>query len=294
LERLEHIEGRHPVAEALRSGRRIHRIYLAEGAQGSAADILELAKAAGVPVSFVPRAEVQAMTQGRTSQGVVALAEPRVYQDVDAMLAAAARSGRPPLLVALDGVEDPGNLGSIIRTAAAAGAHGVIIPKDRAAGLTPAAVKAAAGAADRIAVAREVNLVRTIEKLKEKGIWAVGAEAGAPQDYTRVDYTAGTVFVIGGEHRGLRRLVREKCDFLVSIPMAGPLNSLNASVAAGILIYEAVRQRRLGPAPAVPAAPTGPTASAGSRGSGSSSVSSGPASLSTSSGFRPAGGSTRT
>ncbi len=240
---VEHIEGRHPVLEAIRSGRRVRQVYLAEGAHGSAVEIIKLAKTVGIPVTCVPRAELEAMTQGRVNQGVVALAEPRGYQDPDAILAAAARRGQAPLLVVLDGVEDPGNLGSVIRTAAAAGAHGVIFPKDRSAGLTPAAVKAAAGAADHIAVAREVNLARAIERLKGQGIWAVGADAAANRTYTDVDYTSPTAIVVGGEHRGLRRLVREKCDYLVSIPMAGPLNSLNASVAAAILIYEAVRQR---------------------------------------------------
>lgn len=240
---MEHIEGRHPVVEAIKSGRRVHQVYMAAGARGSAAQIVELAKAARVPVTYLPRAEIDAMTQGRKSQGVVALAEPRGYQDPEAMLAAAARRGQAPLLVILDGVEDPGNLGSVIRTAAAAGVHGVIIPKDRSAALTPAAVKAAAGAADHVAVAREVNLARAIERLKGQGIWTVGADAAATQNYTQVDYTSPTAFVVGGEHQGLRRLVREKCDFLVSIPMTGPLNSLNASVAAAILIYEAVRQR---------------------------------------------------
>lgn len=240
---LEHIEGRHPVAEAIRSGRRVSQVFLAEGSRQTAGELVELAKAARIPITFLPRAELDAMTQGRSSQGVVALAEPRAYQDPDAMLAIAARRGEAPLLVLLDGVEDPGNLGSVIRTAAAAGAHGVVIPKDRSAGLTPAAVKASAGAVDHIAVAREVNLARAIEGLKGKGIWTVGADAAAKQTYTEVDYTSPIAFVVGGEHKGLRHLVREKCDYLVSIPMSGRLNSLNASVAAAILIYEAVRQR---------------------------------------------------
>jgi 23S rRNA (guanosine2251-2'-O)-methyltransferase len=242
---VEHIEGRHPVLEAMRAGRRLQRIYLATGAGGVAQEIVELAKSRGVPLAYLPRAEIDAMTQGRSSQGVVALAQPRAYQDADAMLAAAARQGEAPLVILLDGVEDPGTLGSLIRTAASAGAHGVIIPKDRSATLTPAAVKAAAGAADRIAVAREVNLARAIDQLKEKGLWTVGADATADQTYTEVDYTSPTAIVVGGEHQGLRRLVREKCDFLVRIPMMGRFNSLNASVAAAILIYEAVRQRDL-------------------------------------------------
>ncbi len=245
---VEHIEGRHPVTEAIRAGRRIQKIYLAAGVHGAIDEITRLAAAKGIPIAQLPRAELDAMTQGRVNQGVVALAEPRGYQDPEDMLSAAAGRNQVPLLVVLDGVEDPRNLGSIIRTAAAAGAHGVIIPKDRAADLTPAAVKAAAGAADHIAVAREVNLARALDRLKEKGVWTVGADAAAKQVYTEVDYTIPTAIVVGGEHQGLRRLVKEKCDFLVRIPMAGRLNSLNASVAAAILIYEAVRQRAARPA----------------------------------------------
>ena len=243
---VEHVEGRHPVLQALRAGRRVHRILLAAGAKkGSVEDILQVARERNVPVAYLSRQELDAMTQGRVNQGVIALAEPLAYQDTDGILAAAARYGQAPLIVLLDGVEDPGNLGSIIRTAAAAGAHGVVIPKDRSAGLTPAAVKAAAGAADLLPVAREVNLARAMDQLKEKGLWTVGADAAAGQLYTDVDLTSPTAIVVGGEHQGLRRLVREKCDFLVRIPMAGPLNSLNASVAAAILIFEAVRQRGL-------------------------------------------------
>lgn len=244
MEQVEHIEGRHPVLEAIRAGRRIRKIFLVSGARGVAADVLREARERGIPVTYLPRHQLDAMTGGRANQGVVALAEPRAYQTVGDMLAAAAGRDEPALLVALDGVEDPRNLGSIIRTATAAGAHGVIIPSRRAAGLTPAALKAAAGAADQIAVAREVNLTRVLEHLKEKGVWTVGADAGATLTYTEVDYTVPVAIVVGGEHRGVRRLVRETCDFLVSIPMPGPTSSLNASVAAAILLYEALRQRR--------------------------------------------------
>ncbi len=242
---MEHIEGRHPVLEAIRAGRRIRRILVASGARGAVTDIVEAAAAGRIPVAYVSREELDAMTRGRVHQGVVALAEPRAYGGAADILAAAARRGETPLLVILDGVEDPRNLGSIIRTAAAAGAHGVIIPTRRSAELTPAAVKAAAGAADHLIVAREVNLARTIDRLKEKGLWTFGADAAGPDLYTGVDLTVPAAIVVGGEHRGLRRLVREKCDFLVKIPMSGPLSSLNAAVAAGIILYEAVRQRSL-------------------------------------------------
>jgi 23S rRNA (guanosine2251-2'-O)-methyltransferase len=242
---LEHIEGRHPVLEAVRAGRQVHKILMTAGARGSAEAILKAARERGIPVSFLPREELDAMTRGRVHQGVVALAEPRAYHTADDLLAVAASRGEVPLLVILDGVEDPRNLGSVIRTAAAAGAHGVVIPTRRSAELTPAAVKAAAGAAEHLPVAKEVNLARTMDGLKEKGLWMIGADATARQVHTEVDLTMPAAVVVGGEHRGLRRLVREKCDFLVRIPMAGNHNSLNASVAAAIILYEAVRQRSL-------------------------------------------------
>lgn len=247
---MEQIEGRHPVLEAIRAGRRVRRLLVATGTRGGVSDIEKAAAERGIPVAYVTRAELDAMCRGRVNQGVVALAEPRTYQDVDTILSVASRAGQKPLVVLLDGVEDPQNLGSIIRTAAAAGAHGVVFPSRRSADLTPAAVKAAAGAADHLAIAREVNLARVLDGLKEKGLWIVGADASAAQVYTEVDLTLPVGLVIGGEHQGLRRLVREKCDFLVRIPMAGPLNSLNAAVAAAILLYEAVRQRLPGAGPA--------------------------------------------
>jgi len=231
------------VLEALRAGRRIKRILVVNGARGSAGDILEAARERGIPVTEVPREKLDAMSRGRVHQGAIALAEPLSYCEPKDMVRAAEARGEAPLIVLLDGIEDPRNLGSILRTSASAGAHGVIIPSRRAAGLSPAAVKAAAGAADHLPVARVVNLARTMDSLKEQGIWTIGADADADRLWTDVDYTTASAVVIGGEHRGLRRLVREKCDFLVRLPMSGPLNSLNASVAAGILLYEAVRQR---------------------------------------------------
>jgi 23S rRNA (guanosine2251-2'-O)-methyltransferase len=240
---VEHIEGRHPVLEAIKGGRKVTKLLVVEGARGSAEDVLAAARAAKIPVTFLPRRELDAMAQGRVHQGVIALAEPRAYQDLDAILETAARSGEPPFVIALDGVEDPRNLGSIIRTAVAAGVHGVVIPERRAAALTPAATKAAAGTAELVAVSREVNLARALEKLKEKGLWTVGADAEATAAHTEVDLTSPVALVIGGEHQGLRRLVREKCDFLVRVPMARKVTSLNASVAAAILLYEVVRQR---------------------------------------------------
>lgn len=256
---MDQIEGRHPVLEAIRAGRRVRKLLLLDGSRGSAADVEAVARRAGIPIVTATRAELDALTRGRVHQGVVALAEPRVYQTVDDIIGLAAQRREAPFVILLDGVEDPRNLGSIIRTATAAGAHGLIIPNRRSADLTPAAVKASAGAADHLAVARVVNLARTLDELKERGLWTVGADAGASATYTQLDLTGPTALVIGGEHQGLRRLVREKCDFLARIPMAGPITSLNASVAAAVLIFEVVRQR------APLAAPT----AGGRRGSGS-------------------------
>ncbi|HCJ10573.1 MAG TPA: 23S rRNA (guanosine(2251)-2'-O)-methyltransferase RlmB [Clostridiales bacterium] len=244
--RFEQIEGRHPVLEAIRAGRRIHRLFIVSGARGSAAEVADMARAAGIPVTYVPRARLDAMSGGRVNQGVVALAEPMAYRDLGDLLSLAEQRREAALLVALDGVEDPRNLGAVIRTAAAAGVHGLVLPTRRAVGLTPAAVKAAAGAADRLPVARVVNLARAMDELREKGLWTIGADAAADMLYTEVDFTLPAVIVLGGEHRGLRRLVREKCDFLVRIPMRGPAESLNVSVAAAVLIFEAVRQRSAG------------------------------------------------
>lgn len=243
VSRLDQIEGRHPVLEAIRAGRRVRKLFLFEGARGSALEVEQAARRAGIPVVSATRAELDAMVHGRVHQGVVALAEPRTYQSVEDILTLAGRRGEAPFLVLLDGVEDPRNLGSIIRTSAAAGVHGLIIPSRRSADLTPAAVKTSAGAADHLAIARVVNLARTLDDLKERGLWIVGADAEAAEAHTQLDLNGPLALVIGGEHQGLRRLVREKCDFLARIPMAGPLNSLNASVAAAILIFEAVRQR---------------------------------------------------
>jgi len=244
---LQQIEGRHPVLEALRAGRRIREVFVVEGARGTAADVIQAARERRIPVSAVPRERLDEMSRGRVHQGVIALAEPLSYCEPEDILQAAEARGEAPLVVLLDGVEDPRNLGAIVRTAASAGAHGLVIPQRRSAGLSPAALKTAAGAADYLPVARVVNLARTIDTLRERGLWSVGADVDAERLWTDVDYTLPVALVVGGEHRGLRRLVREKCDFLVRLPMSGPLDSLNASVAAGIILYEAVRQRLLQP-----------------------------------------------
>lgn len=238
------IAGRQSVLELLKSGRPVHRLYVAAGRrQGSILPIIALAREAGVPVQEVPEARLTSLAQAANHQGVVATAAAHGYVEVEDLLEAAAQAGEVPLLLALDGVEDPGNLGAIIRTAGAAGAHGVIIPKRRAAGLTAAAAKAAAGALEHVRVAQVTNLTRTLIELKEQGLWVVGADAGAEDSLYMSDLTGPLVLVVGGEDRGLSRLVAETCDRTVRIPMRGPVSSLNASVAAALCLFEVRRQR---------------------------------------------------
>jgi len=243
-----HVFGVQPVLEALRAGARpVERVTVAEGAHESRLhEILELARGAGVPVRRAPRAELQRLAPGANHQGVVATIAAARYTPADELLdALAARVGtdEPPLAVVLDGVEDPRNLGAIIRTAECAGAHGVFVPERRASGLTETVAKAAAGALEYVPVARAVNIARLVEELKGRGVWTVGAASEAATPYTEWDWTQPCALLLGGEGEGLRRLVRERCDALVSIPLLGHVESLNVSVAAGVILYEAVRQR---------------------------------------------------
>lgn len=241
----EWLAGKHPVLEALRSGRPIHKVWIADGAaRHQTAPIVQAAKAAGVPVQFVDRRKLDQAVPGVTHQGVAALTAALPYADVEDMLAAAERKGEPPLLVLLDEIEDPHNLGSILRTADSAGAHGVIIPRRRSVGLTATVAKTSAGAVAYVPVARVANLAQTIDGLKARGLWVAGADAAAERDAFDADLAGPLALVIGNENRGLGRLIREKCDFLVKLPMLGRIQSLNASVAAGVLLYEIVRQRR--------------------------------------------------
>lgn len=242
---VDRIEGRNPVLEALKAGRGINRILVARGEKhGSIREILARAREAGIPIQEVDRPRIDALAHTRGHQGVIALAAPRAYADLGDLLAAAAGAGEPALLVALDGVEDPMNLGSLLRSADAAGAHGVIIPERRAAALTPAAVKAAAGAAEYVPVARVTNLARALAEIKDSGIWVVGADSRARQTLYEADLTGPVTLVVGGEGKGLGRLVAETCDYLVRIPMGGRISSLNAAVAGAILLFEARRQRQ--------------------------------------------------
>ena len=238
-----------PVLEALRAGHRaIERVTIAEGVHHSRLrELIELARTKGVPVRHAPRVDLARIVgAGTNHQGVIATIAAARYTDTEELLEALyARVGTddPPLALLLDGVEDPRNLGAILRTAECAGAHGVFVPERRAVGLTETVAKAAAGALEHIRVARAVNLSRLIEQLKERNIWTVGTSMDAPMNYTDWDWTQSTAIVLGGEGTGLHRLVRERCDQLVSIPIRGHIESLNVSVAAGIVLYEAVRQR---------------------------------------------------
>ena len=227
--------GRNPIREALKAGRDMEKLLVAKGELiGSAREIVAMAREQKVIVQEVDRAHLDAMAPGH--QGLIAVVSAYAYKTVDDMLALAKERGEAPFLVILDGVTDPHNLGAIIRSAECAGAHGVIIPERRAVGLTPAAVKASAGAVEYLPVAREVNLTRTIERLKKEGIWIYGTAMNG-EDYRKVDFSGPKALVIGSEGEGMSRLVGESCDKVVTLPMKGKIESLNASVAAGILLY---------------------------------------------------------
>ncbi|MFN2455572.1 MAG: 23S rRNA (guanosine(2251)-2'-O)-methyltransferase RlmB [Pyrinomonadaceae bacterium] len=237
-----------PVLEALRANSRpIEQLTISEGAHSHRLhELLNLARAANVPVRRVMRADFARLAGDVNHQGVVATIAAARYTDAAELLdSLAARVGTddPPLAVLLDGVEDPRNLGAIIRTVECAGAHGLFLPERRAAGLTETVAKAAAGALEHVSIARVTNLSRLIDELKKRNIWTIGASAEAEMDYTAWDWRAPSAIVLGGEGAGLHRLVREHCDALVRIPLRGRINSLNVSVAAAVMLYEALRQR---------------------------------------------------
>ncbi|RIX47911.1 23S rRNA (guanosine(2251)-2'-O)-methyltransferase RlmB [Paenibacillus nanensis] len=241
----ELIAGKHPVLEALRSGREINKIWIAEGAQKSLSQpITTEAKKQGIVVQFVDKRKLDSMAPGITHQGVIAQAAAFAYVEVEDILNAAQSINETPFILLLDEIEDPHNLGSILRTAECTGVHGVVIPKRRSAGLTATVLKTSAGAAEHVPVARVTNLAQTIDRLKEAGVWVAGTDVSAKQDVFKTKFDMPLAIVIGNESKGMGRLIKEKCDFLVKLPMLGQLNSLNASVAAGVLMYEVVRQRR--------------------------------------------------
>ena len=239
----EQIEGRNAVLEAFRSGRCVDKLFILDGCQdGPVRTIAREARKKDTIINYVSKERLDQLSETRAHQGVIAQVAAYGYSTVEEILAKAEEKGEPPFLVLLDNVEDPHNLGAIIRTANLAGAHGVIIPKRRSVGLTSTVAKTSAGALNYTPVAKVTNLVRTIEELKEKGIWFVCADMGGESMY-RLNLTGPIGMIVGNEGEGVSRLVREACDFTASIPMKGDIDSLNASVAAGVLAYEIVRQR---------------------------------------------------
>ncbi len=237
------IEGRNAVLEAFRAGKPVDKLFVLDGCEdGPVRTIVREAKKHDVIIQFVNRERLFQLSETGKHQGVIAFAAAYEYSGVEDMLALARKKGEDPFLILLDNIEDPHNLGAIIRTANLAGAHGVIIPKRRAAGLTATVAKTSAGALNYTPVAKVTNLKKTMEELKEKGLWFVCADMGGEQMY-RLNLTGPIGLVVGNEGEGVSRLVKEACDFTAGIPMRGEIDSLNASVAAGVLAYEIVRQR---------------------------------------------------
>ncbi|MPM59862.1 putative TrmH family tRNA/rRNA methyltransferase [bioreactor metagenome] len=240
---MEQIEGRHPVLEAMKANRPIESIFLLKDGKGEAFSSIEyLAREKKIEIQRVDRDRLDQLSEGRIHQGVIAIAVAKPMVDVEDMLRLAKEKGEDPFLIVLDGIEDPGNVGALMRTAAAVGAHGMILREKRAAGMSPAALKAAAGAWEYLPVATVTNISRTLQQLKTQGVWVAGADMEGELIY-RSNLKGPLAIVIGSEGKGLSRLVKEHCDFLLRFPMVGPIGSLNASVAGGLFMYEALRQR---------------------------------------------------
>ncbi len=240
----DNIYGRNPVLEALESGRSIDKIFIQDGINAPVIGrIRNLAKSRGVTYSFTDKRRLDRMTGGENHQGVVAVGAAHAYSSVEDILDRAKENGEEPFIVICEGLTDPHNLGAVIRTADAAGCHGVIIPKNRSVQLSSTVAKVAAGAIEHIPVAKVVNIAQTVEKLKKEGLWIVGTDLSATMTHYECDMAGAIGVVIGSEGEGISRIVRESCDFLVKIPIKGGAESLNASVAAGVVLYEALRQR---------------------------------------------------
>ncbi|TDX49304.1 23S rRNA (guanosine(2251)-2'-O)-methyltransferase RlmB [Orenia marismortui] len=238
------IEGRNPVIEALKAGRKIEKILLLDSAHGEAIDtIYQLSKKENLKIEKVSKNKLDNISNSHAHQGVIAIAEKLKYWNLDDLISHSKEQVEDPLLILLDELKDPHNLGSILRSADAAGAQGVVIPKRRSVGFTPVVAKSSAGAIEYVPVAQVTNMARTIDKLKNEGFWICGADVDTNQTCYQANLKGSLGLVIGSEGSGMRRLVKEKCDFLVKLPMKGHVDSLNASVAAGILIYESLRQR---------------------------------------------------
>ncbi len=237
------VAGRNAVIETLKNGSRIDTVYVARGATGgSVGKIVSMAKDGGYPVKEISPEKLDAMCGATPNQGVAVTLSAVEYAEVEDILDRAAEKGEPPFLIIADEIEDPHNLGALIRTAETAGAHGIVIPKRRGVGLTPAVYKTSAGAAAHLPVARVANLVSVVEQLREKGIWVYGADMEG-LNWCQTDFSGGVALIVGSEGKGMNRLLREKCDQMVALPMCGEITSLNASVAGGIIMYEIARQR---------------------------------------------------
>ncbi|MCX6005160.1 MAG: 23S rRNA (guanosine(2251)-2'-O)-methyltransferase RlmB [Chloroflexi bacterium] len=239
------IEGRNPVIEALRAGRPISKILLDRNikSQGAVDQILQLAKVKGIRVEYVDRQAMDVQGSTGSSQGVIAFAAAKKYISLEELFAISREKNEPPLYLILDGIEDPQNLGAILRTAEATGVHGVVIRERRAVGLTPAVARASAGAVEYMPVAMVTNISQAIVTMKKNNVWVTGIDMTGELDYSKSDFKLPTALVIGGEGKGLSDLVRKRCDFIAFIPMRGQIASLNASVAAAVVMYEALRQR---------------------------------------------------
>lgn len=238
------IEGRNPVMEALKAHRNIDKLYVQKGERkGSLCKIISLAKAENIVITQVEKQKLDSMSETKSHQGVIAIAAAGEYSSIEDILRLADQKGEKPFIIICDEINDPHNLGSIIRTANAAGAHGVIIPKRNSVGLTATVAKTSAGAVEFTKIAKVANLARTIDELKDKNIWVTGADMDGEKTVYEHDFSGGVAIVIGSEGFGISRLVKEKCDFIVKIPMLGEISSLNASVAGALMIYEVVRNR---------------------------------------------------
>ena len=239
------IAGRNPVMEALRAGTLIEKVVILAGVKGSIIEKIKvMAKRNNVQVVEVGKQKFRDLVSDTTTQGVVAVVGTKAYVEVDDILAVAKKRNEPPFVLILDEIEDPQNLGALIRTAECAGVHGAVIPKHHAASVNQTVAKTSAGASEHLPVAKVTNIVQTLEELKKKGLWIVGTGSEAEKFYSQVDYTMPIAVVVGNEGKGIRQLVKEKCDFLVKIPVYGKIESLNASVAGALVMYEVVKKRK--------------------------------------------------
>jgi len=244
IEKEEFLAGYNSVLEALKAGRTLNKILLAKGARsGGQKEVLRLAEEQHVMVQWVEGAKLDDLTKGVRHQGVIALPAPITYCELEVVLDAAAKRGEAPFVVVMDGLTDPHNVGAIIRTAAAAGVHGVLLPKRRNCPITATVARTSAGAVEHVPIVQIGNVRQTLEKLQELGLWVVGLDAAGDKEYFAADLTGPLALVIGGEGAGIGSLVRRTCDYLVRIPMQGPVSSLNASVACALVMYETYRQR---------------------------------------------------